>query len=363
MNWLNWESNGSRTATPARERRDRIRETKEKGTNGMPPGLLMVEEIKTAGDWKPHHEPVMLGSVLQFMCCRAGGFYVDGTCGLGGHSAAILDASSPDGRLLAIDRDQAAIGICREKLAGFGDRVRLIQDNFKNLPLILNNLNIKEIDGILLDLGVSSLQLEDEERGFAFMADGPLDMRMDQRQKLTAGDLVNSLGEKELADLIFQFGEEPASRRIARAIVYERAKSLIRTTGQLAQIVERAAFRKGDDFHARRHLATRTFQALRIAVNDELRDLDVLAHDLASYLAPGGRLVIISFHSLEDRLIKTAFKRLAGRCVCGLPSALCRCERKAMARIVTSRPVTPAFEEVQRNPRGRSAHLRCIERL
>ena len=326
-------------------------------------GLLMDAGTEPIGEWKPHHEPVMLHSVLEFLRCRPGGLYVDGTCGLGGHAEAILEASSPGGRLLAIDRDQAAIALCRAKLARFEDRVRLVQDNFKNLPLILNNLNMKEIDGILLDLGVSSLQLEDEGRGFAFMVDGPLDMRMDQRQKLTAADLVNSLDEKALADIIYAFGEEPASRRIARAVVHARKDSPIRTTGQLAQLVERAAHRKGIDFHSRRHLATRTFQALRIAVNDELRDLDGLVHDLASYLAPGGRLVVISFHSLEDRLVKIAFKRLAGRCVCGLQAVLCRCERKTTARLITPRPETPSPEEIQRNPRGRSARLRCAEKL
>jgi 16S rRNA (cytosine1402-N4)-methyltransferase len=326
-------------------------------------GLIMDAGTEPIQGRKPHHEPVMLHSVLEFLRCRTGGFYVDGTCGLGGHADAILEASSPDGRLLGIDRDQAAIALCRDKLARYGDRVRLVQDNFKNLPLILNNLNIGGIDGILLDLGVSSLQLEDEERGFAFMADGPLDMRMDRRQKLTAMDLVNNLEEKALADIIYSFGEETASRRIARAIVHARKDSPIRTTGQLAQLVERAIYSKSSDFHSRRHLATRTFQAIRIAVNDELRDLDALVHDLASYLAPGGRLVVISFHSLEDRLVKMAFKRLAGRCVCGLQAILCQCERKTTVRLLTPRPETPAPGEIQRNPRGRSARLRCAEKL
>ncbi|HEV8290371.1 MAG TPA: 16S rRNA (cytosine(1402)-N(4))-methyltransferase RsmH [Tepidisphaeraceae bacterium] len=308
------------------------------------------------------HEPVMLREVLAFLQCRPGGSYVDGTCGLGGHAQAILEASAPDGQLLAIDRDAAALDLCRERLASFGERVRFAHDNFRNIPLILNNLALSDLDGILLDLGVSSMQLEDEARGFSFQRAGLLDMRMDRRQRLTAADLINDLEEEGLADLIYKYGEEPASRRIARRIVESRRHSPIRTTTDLAAIVEKAAGRPAFG-RSRRHLATRTFQALRIAVNDELRDLDLFIEELCAYVGPGGRMVVISFHSLEDRMIKTAFRRLAGQCVCGLPVAQCRCPRQPRVTILTPRPEIPQDDEIDGNPRARSAKLRAAMKL
>lgn len=322
----------------------------------------MSIEAECRPDHAPHHQPVMLQEVLDRLQCRPGGLYVDATCGLGGHAGAILHTSAPDGQLLALDRDETALALARERLAAFKGRVRFVHDNFKNLPLILNNLGLSNLDGVLFDLGVSSLQLEAEERGFGFRSHGPLDMRMDRRQKLTAADLVNDLDETALADLIYTFGEEPASRRIARSIVRSRERSPIRTTSELASIVARSVRRHGMT-QQRRHEATRTFQALRIAVNDELRDLDVLLYSLAAYLRSGGRLVAVSFHSLEDRLVKTAFRRLAGRCVCGLPSAQCGCNRQELVRLVTPRPDVPTQSEVERNPRSRSAKLRCVEKL
>jgi 16S rRNA (cytosine1402-N4)-methyltransferase len=218
------------------------------------------------------------------------------------------------------------------------------------------------VDGILLDQGVSSFQLESEDRGFGFMTDSPLDMRMDRRQKLTAADLVNHLDEFALARIIHEFGEEPASRRIARRIVRSRAQSPIRTTGELAAIVAQAVRRPGSGGH-RRHEATRTFQALRIAVNNELRGLDTLLVDLVPYLQVKARMLTLSFHSLEDRIVKKTFLKLSGRCVCGLPAAYCQCDRQAITRIVTVRPLVPSAEEMARNPRSRSAKLRCIEKL
>jgi 16S rRNA (cytosine1402-N4)-methyltransferase len=286
------------------------------------------------------HVPVLLAEVLELLAVRPGGLWVDGTVGLGGHAEAVLRASAPEGRLLALDRDTETLARARERLRAYAARVRLEPGDYRELP---ERLAGERADGILLDLGVSSAQLDDPERGMSFQADGPLDMRLDRRGGQTAADVVNRLPEKELADLIYAYGEERASRRIARAIVRAREHAPIRTTGELAQIVRRAAPRSG-----RRGLdpATRTFQALRIHVNRELDGLgDALAR-IAACLAPRGRMTVIAFHSLEDRAVKTTFRDLS----------------RGGYALLTRKPVRPSEVETRSNPRARSARLRALRR-
>ena len=285
------------------------------------------------------HEPVLLAETLELLAVRPGGFWVDGTVGAGGHAAEILTRSAPDGRLLASDRDAEALAAAAQTLAPFAARARLLQADYRELPALIE----EPPDGILLDLGVSSLQLDRAERGFSLKSDGPLDMRMDRRGGITAADVVNRLPEAELADIIYRYGEERASRRIARRIVETRRRSPFRSTLDLAEVVRSAARRpRGRGIDA----ATLTFQALRIHVNRELEGLgDVLA-SLARRLAPRGRLAVIAFHSLEDREVKQAFRSLAA----------------AGFRLLTRKPVRPGEDEVRRNARSRSARLRAIER-
>jgi 16S rRNA (cytosine1402-N4)-methyltransferase len=286
------------------------------------------------------HVPVLLEPALEMLGVRPGGFYVDGTVGLGGHAVEVLRRSAPSGRLLGLDRDAETLARARERLAPFGDRARLVHADWRTLP---DRLGDERPDGVLLDLGVSSLQLDTPERGFSFRADGPLDMRMDRSAGLTAADLVNRLPERELADLIYRYGEERASRRIARAIVRARQKAHLRTTGELAAVVRAAA---GRARKPGRDPATLTFQALRIHVNRELEGLADALAAIAHRLAAGGRLVVIAFHSLEDREVKNALRDLA----------------RGEFRLLTRKPVRPADEETARNPRARSARLRALAR-
>ena len=276
---------------------------------------------------------------MELLAVRPGGFRVDGTVGAGGHAAEILRRSGPDGRLLGGDRDADALAAAAHTLAPFGARARLVQADYRELPALL----AEAPDAILLDLGVSSIQLDRAERGFSLRTDGPLDMRMDRRGGPTAADLVNRLPEAELADLIYRYGEERASRRIARRIVEARRRSPLRTTRELAELVRAAV---GRPRGARIDPATRTFQALRIRVNRELEGLGEAFTSLAHRLAPGGRLAVIAFHSLEDREVKQTFRSLAG----------------AGFRLLTRKPVRPGADEVRRNPRARSARLRAVER-
>ena len=280
-----------------------------------------------------------MAEAMELLAVRPGGFYVDGTVGLGGHARAILERSAPDGRLLALDRDAETLAEARRRLAPFGDRVRFVHADFREIPALLEG---KEPDGVLLDLGVSSAQLDDAARGFSFQADGPLDMRMDRSRGATAADAVNDLREEELADVIFRFGEERHARRIARAIVGARDRSPLRTTADLAALVRRSSRSSG-----RRGLdpATRTFQALRIFVNRELEGLGGALFTIARGLAPAGRLAVIAFHSLEDREVKLAFRELS----------------QEGFRLLTRKPVRPGEDETRRNPRSRSARLRAVE--
>lgn len=291
----------------------------------------------------PAHEPVLVAETLALLEPSRGGLFVDCTVGLGGHSRALLEAGAE--RVIGLDRDPDALRIAGETLAAFGNRVELVHADYRDLDRVLDERGIDRVAGALADLGVSSLQLESEGRGFSFRRDEPLDMRMDRTSGPTAAELVNEAEEKELADVIFRFGEERFSRRIARAIVTQRVSAPIETTGQLAGVVRRAVPTRG---YQRIDPATRTFQALRIWVNRELDGLDRFLEAATRRLRDGARLAVISFHSLEDRIVKHVFRALqrAGETL----------------RILTKRPVVPGEEEVARNPRARSAKLRAIER-
>jgi 16S rRNA (cytosine1402-N4)-methyltransferase len=290
------------------------------------------------------HEPVMVPEVLALLQPSRGGLFVDCTVGLGGHARAVVDAGAT--RLLGLDRDPSALTLARETLGASGERVELVHADYRELDRVLNDRGIAGVDGILADLGVSSMQFDADGRGFSFRRDEPLDMRMDQSQGPSVADLLRDVDEAELADVIYRFGEERASRRVARAIVYARRELPIDTTGRLAAIVRRAVPHQG---HQRIDPATRTFQALRIWVNRELDGLDAFLGTAASRLLAGARLAVITFHSLEDRIVKHTFRAME--------------KAEDGLRILTKRPLTPADEEVARNPRARSAKLRAIERF
>ncbi|MEW5948321.1 MAG: 16S rRNA (cytosine(1402)-N(4))-methyltransferase RsmH [Thermodesulfobacteriota bacterium] len=298
------------------------------------------------------HVPVMREEVLHHLDCHPGGIYVDGTVGMGGHAAAILERIKPDGILLGIDWDEDSLHIAREHLAPFGNRVILVKGNFADLPLIAQELKIEKVDGVLLDLGISSYHLEQSGRGFSFKQDEILDMRIDKQNPLTARHIVNRFPERELEKIIREFGEERWARRIAKVISRQREREPLNTAVQLASLVASAIPRK---FHpVNIHPATRTFQALRIAVNRELENLDRAIKGVVSFLKPGGRLCIISFHSLEDRIVKRKFQEMEQTGLMG--------ERPVLRRI-TRKPVIPSPEECAANPRARSAKLRVAERL
>lgn len=283
------------------------------------------------------HISVLLDQVIAALAPRPDGCYIDATLGAGGHAARILEASSPSGRLLGIDADPHALAIAAQMLERFGERVRLVHANFENLSTLAAMHGFLPADGIVLDLGMSSMQLSDTQRGFSFHSEGALDMRFDPSTPTTAADLVNTLDERALADVIFEYGEERAARRIARAIVCARP---IHTARQLADVIARAVGRRG-----KLHPATRTFQALRIAVNRELEVLECVLPQVVEVLKPGGRVAIISFHSLEDRRVKNFLRAT-----------------KAL-RVLTKHPITPTREEIAANPRSRSAKLRVAEKM
>ena len=291
----------------------------------------------------PQHLPVLLQEVVEFLNCQAGRIYVDGTVGSGGHAEAILERSSPTGKLIGLDWDEKAIARAWKRLAPYGNRVELRQENYRNLKSVIESLSLDGVDGILLDLGVSTEQLEDQERGFSFRWEGPLDMRMGREMKITAKDLLQRFSLPELSETLRKYGEERWARRIAKGIVRRRQIKAISTTRELVGVIEKsipASSRRG-----RIHPATRTFQALRIAVNGELENLQDFLDQCPDLLHPGGRLCIISFHSLEDRVVKDQFRRWSS------------------FRILTPKPVIPSPEAVFLNPRARSAKLRAAEKL
>lgn len=297
---------------------------------------------ETTAPYEAAHVSVLLAEVLEHLRPQSGGIYVDGNLGLGGHAGAVLKQSSPDGRLIGLDWDDRALAVARDNLAGFGERLTCVRSNFAEIKTVLTDLGIKRVDGILLDLGLSSLQLDAGERGFSFRGSEALDMRMDDRSPETAADFLNKLSKDDLADIFYHYGEERQARPIAAAIVELRTKQPFTTTDQLVAVVERAIPRR---FHPRNiHVATKVFQALRIAVNRELDNLVKILAAGSELLKPGGRFCVISFHSLEDRLIKRAFVN------------------DQRLQVITRRPVRPTEEECQRNPRARSAKLRVAER-
>ena len=307
----------------------------------------------------PVHLPVMPVEALTALDAGKGGLFIDATLGLGGHTELILRAS-PQSRVIGIDRDAEAIALAEERLREFGERFEAVKSDYRQIKTVIGERNLQSVAGVLADLGVSSFQFDEPERGFSFKSDSPLDMRMDRSQDVTAADLVNSMGERELADLIFEFGEERSSRRIARLIVAERAKAAIRTTAQLASLVVKAVNQPG---HWRIHPATKTFQALRIAVNRELDDLGQFVADAIDLLAVDGRLVVITFHSLEDRIIKQALKFQSGHCVCPQSQPVCQCGAIKRVEVLTRKAVQPSEAEIAANPRARSAKLRACQKL
>jgi 16S rRNA (cytosine1402-N4)-methyltransferase len=306
------------------------------------------------------HKPILVAEIIAFLQCRTGAVYLDGTLGGGGHAFAILRNSTPDGRLIGIEADGDALQEARKRLAPFGDRAVLVKGNFADMEKTLTGMNIETVDGILLDLGVSSHQLDTAERGFSFTLDAVLDMRMDQSRDPSAYDLVNTLSREALEEILRKFGEERRAGRIAQAIVKRRAQSPIRTTVSLAALVAGVSSGRGT---ARIHPATRTFQALRIAVNDELANLQRALLDGMALLKPGGRFAVISFHSLEDRIVKSSFLTAEKGCICPPDLPVCSCGRKPTMRVLTRKPVVPGEEEIRDNPRARSAKLRIAERI
>ena len=303
----------------------------------------------------------MVKEVLEGLNCQPGGLYVDATLGSGGHSLKILKSSSPNGKLIGIDWDEEAIRVAENRLTGFQHRLIIVHDSFKNLNNILSELRVDAVDGILLDLGVSSMQLGDRRRGFSFKLEGPIDMRMDRSSAVKAFDLVNILPVRELEQILWKYGEERFAKRIVRSIDNHRKKSAITTTRQLADIVREAIPTK---YHPKRiDPATKTFQAIRIAVNDELRNLETVISGGIDLIKKGGRFCIISFHSLEDRIVKRSFRLNEERCTCPSDMPQCSCLKEHKIKILTKKPIIPSEDEKRRNPKSRTAKLRVAERL
>ncbi len=310
-----------------------------------------------------HHIPVMVNEVIQHLNVRPGKIYVDCTLGGAGHSRAIIDRMKPGGFLVGIDQDKDAVNNAKKVLSAYGSEITLFHDNFVNIKSVLTQLNIHKVDGILADLGISLHQLAQSGRGFTFQKDEPLDMRMDSNSVLTAGDIVNTADEKELAGIFFRYGEERWSRRIASNIVKARKVKAIKSSFELVRIVSDSIPKKFISKPQRIHPATRVFMALRIAVNHELERLESFLDATADILNPGGRLCILSFHSLEDRIVKHWIKALARGCTCPpiFPQCICRSEKKL--RFLTKKPVRPTEQEVELNPMARSTRLRAAERI
>lgn len=308
---------------------------------------------------KFQHQPVMVQEVLEALRPRDGGLYIDCTLGGGGHSRAILEASAPTGRLIALDRDAEAIQAGSEYLQEFASRTTFIQAPFSKLGQL--EINPQSADGILMDIGVSSYQLDELARGFSYMQDGPLDMRMDQSQHMTAQLIVNTYTEEEMRDIFYRYGEEKWAKRIAEFIMESRRQLPIVSTGQLVEIIKKAVPKGARDKD--QHPAKRVFQALRIEVNQELKELEEGLEAAKDLLKPGGRLAVITFHSLEDRIVKEKFKYFAAACLCPPAQPICNCHKQAEVKIITKRPLLPGGKEIQENPRARSAKMRILERL
>ncbi len=309
-----------------------------------------------------HHVSVLLEECMQGLKLHPAGTFIDCTLGGAGHSRVILERTAPTGQLIGIDQDQAALTTAQERLQEFGARVVLVHNNFYNLDAILEDLAIPEVDGILFDLGVSSFQLDTAERGFSYQHDAPLDMRMNTAEPgLTARELVNKWSSDELTKIIGLYGEERWAKRIAQFIVQERQLKPIETTGELVTVIKKAvpagARRDGP------HPAKRTFQAIRIAVNDELNRFEQALHQAVKHLKKGGRVCVITFHSLEDRIAKQVFSQMAKKCICPPELPICRCNKVQLVKVITGKPILPSEAEISANPRARSAKLRIAEKL
>jgi 16S rRNA (cytosine1402-N4)-methyltransferase len=343
-----------------------MRKAAKRGKSGARPWTQESAGEPAAGGAR--HEPVMLAGCLELLAPPPGATLVDATLGLGGHAVALLERVGPEGTVVGLDRDPEALRRAEARLraacAAWGWQrcpVLTARTDFRRLARALDALGMERADGFLFDLGVSSMQLDLAERGFSFRAAGPLDMRMDPESGTPAAELVNSLPEEELARLLWEYGEERYSRRIARRIVERRQTAPLRDTAALADAV-RSAY-PPPERHGRLHPATRTFQALRIAVNDELAAIEPALRAAAARLRPGGRIVVLSYHSLEDRIVKRTFEHLSGRCRCPPELPACACGAEAVVRLLTRKPVSPSEEETARNPRARSARLRAVEKL
>lgn len=308
-----------------------------------------------------NHTSVLLKETIEGLKIKPDGIYVDGTLGGGGHSFEIAKRLNDNGRLIGIDQDEAAILAAGERLKDFGDKVIIVRSNYRNALSVLHDLGIEKIDGMMLDLGVSSYQLDTQERGFSYRYDAPLDMRMDLRQTLTAKDIVNGYSETELFHIIRDYGEDRFAKNIAKHIVMARAKKPIETTGELNEIIRTAipAKMRAEGGHP----SKRTYQAIRIECNKELEVLKESLEELIGILNPGGRLCIITFHSLEDRIVKTAFKKAENPCTCPPSFPVCVCGKKSQGKVITGKPVLPCEEEMESNPRSKSAKLRIFEKI
>ncbi len=305
------------------------------------------------------HAPVLLDEVIEILEPRAQGKYLDGTLGGAGHSEKILERSAPDGALLGLDWDEEALAAAEKKLARFGARAMLRRANFRDAGAVLREIGWERVNGAVLDLGISSRHVDAPERGFSFRSDGPLDMRMDRRRALDAATIVNTFSAAELARILREYGEEPRARRIAAAIERERRRARIETTQALADLVARSLGGR----HGRAHPATKTFQALRIAVNGELQNMEAFLESGYELLQRQARLAIISFHSLEDRMVKETFRKWSRSCLCPPRTPVCRCGWSQKVKLLTPRPRVASDAEIERNPRARSAKLRAVERL
>jgi len=303
-----------------------------------------------------HHEPVMMPEIMQALNVQPGGRYIDGTLGEGGHSKEILRAANPGGQVLGVDADPEAITVATKRLAEHDDAFLAVNTNFRDIRATALQYEFVPVHGVLFDLGVSSLQLDRESRGFSFRRADPLDMRFSLDQQISASNIVNEYAESELADIIFHLGEDRAARRIANAIVRHRP---LNTSLELAELIEKVTPRRGK----RTHPATRTFQAIRIAVNDELSALETALEQAVSLLGQGGRLAVISYHSLEDRIVKNFIRKQASDCICPPGTPICRCDHLATLKMISRRPQIPTDSEIGANPRARSAKLRVAERV
>lgn len=307
------------------------------------------------------HISVLLDECIEYLNIKPDGVYLDGTLGLGGHSEGILRRLGDKGRLISVDRDDRALEYAGRRLAPFGERSIRVKGNFADIGPILDELGIEKVDGMMFDLGVSSPQLDDAARGFSYMKDAPLDMRMDEKAPLSAWDVVNGWSEEELRSILWKYGEERYSGRIASAIVRRRESRSIESTLELADIIRSAM--PAAALREKQHPAKRSFQAIRIAVNDELGSLEQMLQQAENRLAPGGRLLVISFHSLEDRIVKEFIRSREDGCTCPKEFPVCVCGFKPTLKSVTRKPVMPGREEVERNPRARSSRLRIAERI